>query len=144
MTGLRVRPTVLLVCGVILTGCGTAQGKDPELPEVATLAVAEDGTPGVITLSEAAERRLGITTAPVTADSAGLVVPYAALVYGTDGATAVFVETKPLAYQRTPVTVAVRNGDQVVLTAGPPADTEVVTVGAAELVGIETGLDGEE
>jgi len=56
----------------------------------------------------------------------------------------VFVETEPLAYLRTPVTVAARSGDQVVLTDGPPADTEVVTVGAAELVGIETGLDGEE
>ena len=144
MTGLRVRPTVLLVCAVTLTACGTAQGQDPDLPEVASLAVTEDGTPGVITLSEAAERRLGITTVPVAADAAGLHVPYSALVYGTDGGTTVFVETEPLAYLRTPVTVAARSGDQVVLTAGPPADTEVVTVGAAELVGIETGLDGEE
>jgi hypothetical protein len=145
MTDPRVRPAVLLLaCGVALAGCGTAPGQDPELPKVATVATSEDGTAEVITLSDAAERRLGITTAPVAAGSAGLVVPYAALVYEVDGGTAVFAETEPLTYQRTPVTVAFRNGDQVVLTAGPPADTEVVTVGAAELVGIETGLDGEE
>jgi hypothetical protein len=145
MTGFRVRPAGLLrVCGLALPGCGTAAGQDPELPQVASVADAGDGAPGLITLSEAADRRLGITTAPVTADSAGVVVPYAALIYDTDGGTAVFAETQPLTYQRSPVTVGARSGDQVVLTAGPPAATEVVTVGAAELVGIETGLDGEE
>jgi len=145
MTGHRVRPAVLLVvCVVALAGCGTVEGEDPDLPRVATVATAGDGTGGLITLSEAAERRLGIATAPVATGSAGLVVPYAALVYEVDGRTTVFAETEPLTYQRTPVTVASRSGDQVVLTAGPPAGTEVVTVGAAELVGIETGLDGEE
>ena len=145
MTSRRVRPVVLLlVGGIALTGCGEAQGGESELPEVATVADPEDGGPGIITLSEAADRRLGITTAPVATGGAGLLVPYAALVYGTDGATAVFVETEPLSYRRTPVTVAGRSGDQVALTDGPATGTEVVTVGAAELVGIETGLDGEE
>ena len=145
MTSRRVRPVVLLlVGGIALTGCGEAQGGESELPEVATVADPEDGGPGIITLSEAAGRRLGIATEPVVAGGAGLLVPYAALVYGTDGATAVFVETEPLSYRRTPVTVAGRSGDQVALTDGPATGTEVVTVGAAELVGIETGLDGEE
>jgi hypothetical protein len=136
---------VLLAAGVALTGCeAAAQGADPELAEVATVDAAEDGGPGVITLSERADRRLGIETTPVSADPAGLVVPYAALVYAADGSTWVFVRTEPLTYQRTAVTVKTKTGDQVSLTSGPPVGTEVVTVGAAELVGVETGIDGEE
>jgi len=136
---------LLLAAGVALTGCQVAaQGADPEVAEVATVDATEDGGPGVITLSEPAERRLGIVTTPVAEDPGGLVVPYAALVYGTDGLTWVFVRQEPLTYQRTPVTVAGKSGDQVAITSGPPAGTEVVTVGAAELIGVETGIDGEE
>ena len=72
------------------------------------------------------------------------MIPYAALVYATDGSTWVFVRKEPLTYQPAPVTVAGKTGDQVAITSGPPVGTEVVTVGAAELVGIQTGIDGEE
>jgi hypothetical protein len=136
---------LLLAAAVALTGCqASAGGADPELAEVATVEPDEDGGPGVITLSEPAERRLGMATTPVATDPGGLVVPYAALVYDTDGSTWVFVRQEPLTYQRTAVTVAGKDGDRVVLTDGPPAGTEVVTVGAAELVGVEVGIDGEE
>jgi hypothetical protein len=135
---------VLVAAGVALTGCEAAQGSDPELAEVATVDEGAGGGPGVITLSEPAERRLGIATAPVAAGADGLVVPYAALVYATDGSTWVFVRQDPLVYRRTRVMVAGRAGDQVLVTSGPRAGTEVVTVGAAELVGVETGIDGEE
>ena len=139
------RSALLLAAGVALSGCQVAaEGADPELAEVATVEAAEDGGPGVITLSEPAEQRLGIVTTPVATDPAGLVVPYAALVYETDGSTWVFVRQAPQTYQRAPVTVAGKTGDQVTLTSGPPAGTEVVTVGAAELIGVETGIDGEE
>jgi multidrug efflux pump subunit AcrA (membrane-fusion protein) len=136
---------VLLPAGVALTGCqGAAQGADAELAEAATVDAAEDGGPEVITLSGPAERRLGIETTTVATDPAGLVIPYAALVYASDGSTWVFVRKDPLTYQPAPVTVAGKTGDQVAITSGPPAGTEVVTVGAAELVGIQTGIDGEE
>jgi hypothetical protein len=139
------RPAVvLLTAGVALSGCGAAQGADPELAEVATVDAAEDGGPDLITLSAPAERRLGIETTPVATDPAGLTVPYAALVYATDGSTWVFVRKEPLTYRRTPVTVAGKTGDQVAITSGPPAGTDVVTVGVAELIGVETGIDGEE
>jgi hypothetical protein len=140
----RSAPLLLAVC-VALTGCQVgAQGADAEPAEVATVDAAEDGGPATLTLTERADRRLGIETTPVATDAGGLVVPYAALVYGTDGSTWVFVRTAPQTYQRTPVTVADKTGDQVRIPSGPPAGTEVVTVGAAELIGIETGIDGEE
>jgi hypothetical protein len=140
----RSAPVLLAAC-VALTGCQmAAQGADAEPAEVASVDAAEGGGPATITLTEPAERRLGITTTPVATDPAGLVVPYAALVYETDGSTWVFIRTAPLTYQRALVTVAGETGDQVTLSAGPPAGTEVVTVGAAELIGVETGIDGEE
>ena len=74
----------------------------------------------------------------------GLTVPYGALVYEADGSAWVFVQTRALSYQRAPVHVAGVTGDRVTLTSGPPVGTDVVTVGAAELVGVEIGIDGEE
>jgi hypothetical protein len=136
---------LLLAVATALPACQTAaEGAADELAEVATVEEAPDGGPAVLTLSEAADTRLGMTTAPVTAGPDGLVVPYSALVYAVDGSTWVFVRTEPLTYQRAPVTVARKDGDRVHLSEGPPAGTEVVTVGAAELVGVETGIDGEE
>jgi hypothetical protein len=141
----RLHATLLVAAGMGLAGCqAAAQGMDAEPAEVATFEAAEDGGPGVITLAEPAERRLGIETTPVATGPAGLVIEYAALVYAPDGSTWVFAREEPLTYRRTPVVVAGRNGDQVALSTGPPAGTEVVTVGVPELVGVESGIDGEE
>jgi hypothetical protein len=136
---------LLVAAGLALAGCGAAAGgADTALPEVASVATPQDGGPAVITLSEAAEQRLGIQTAAVAAGPTGPTVPFAALVYQPDGSTWVFVRTEPFTYRRTAVAVGPKSGDQMTLTSGPPAGTEVVTVGAAELVGVEIGIDGEE
>jgi hypothetical protein len=131
--------------GLALAGCGVeAQGADAAVAEVASVAVPADGGPGIVTLSEAAEERLGVATAAVTAAPSGLVVPYAAVVYEADGSSWVFVRTEPSTYRRAAIAISGITGDQVALASGPPAGTEVVTVGAAELVGVEIGIDGEE
>src|SRR4051812_41581011 len=114
----------LLAAGLALAGCGgAAQGADTALPEVATVITPDDGGPAQITLSEAAENRLGIETAAVADGPAGLTVPYAALVYEADGSTWVFVRTEAFSYQRAAVTVTGKSGDQVTLSAGPAAGT---------------------
>jgi hypothetical protein len=41
------------------------------------------------------------------------------------------------------VTIKQVDGDAVTLSAGPPAGTEVVTVGAVELWGAELGIAGK-
>jgi hypothetical protein len=105
---------------------------------------AADGGPVVVTLDERAETRLGVTTAAVTRDDTGLRLPYAAVVYDADGSAWAFVRTAPSTYQRAAIEISRIDGDQVTLISGPSAGTEVVTVGAAELVGVETGIDGEE
>jgi hypothetical protein len=135
---------LLTATGLALAGCGTAAGADIAPAEVASVDTSQEGQPGVITLADAAARRLGMQTAAVADGPNGLTVPYGALVYEADGSSWVFVQTKPLTYQRAPIVVTGISGDQVTLSSGPEAGTAVVTVGAAELVGVETGIDGEE
>jgi hypothetical protein len=136
----------LLITGsLVLAGCGgSAQGAAEQPAEVATVDTPKDGGPGVITLVEEAAKRLDIKTTPVTAGPAGLVVPYTAVVYEPDGSPWVFVQTEELTYQRAAIAVTSIAGDQVTVSSGPQAGTEVVSQGAAELVGVETGIDGEE
>jgi hypothetical protein len=133
-----------VAAGVGLAGCGQAQGADKAAAEVASVDLPQDGGPGLITLSGAAEKRLDVRTAAVTQGPAGPVIPYAAVVYEADGSSWAFVRTEALTYQRAPIAISGITGDQVTLTSGPPAGTEVVIMGAAELVGVEIGIDGEE
>jgi hypothetical protein len=57
--------------------------------------------------------------------------------YNNDGSTFAYTSPEPLAYVQQPITVDSINGTQAVLAAGPAAGTQVVTVGAAELLGVE-------
>jgi len=71
------------------------------------------------------------------------IVPYDAVVYGPNGETWVFVSTEPLTFFRYPVNIEYIEGDLAVLSEGPAAGTEVVTVGAAELFGSELEFEEE-
>jgi hypothetical protein len=97
-----------------------------------------------LTLTAKAAERLGIQTAQVreqtVAGKRRKVIPYGALLYDSKGATYVYVTQQPLTYVRQPVTVDYVGAGIVVLTAGPAAGTQVVSVGAAELYGTETGV----
>jgi hypothetical protein len=97
-----------------------------------------------LTLTPKAVERLGIQTAPLSeATVAGKkrkVVPYGAVLYNADGTTSVYVSSAPNTYVREPITVDFIEGDRAVLVAGPAVGTVIVTVGAAELYGTETGV----
>ncbi len=68
------------------------------------------------------------------------VVPYQAVLYGVHGETWVYSEPEPLVYVRLPIVVDYIEGDLAYLSEGPEVGTAVVTVGAAELLGTETGV----
>jgi hypothetical protein len=97
-----------------------------------------------LTLTPKAVERLGIQTTPVREETVDgkrrKVVPYGAVLYDADGKTSVYVTSAPNVYVREPITVDLIEGDRVVLEAGPAAGTAVVSVGAAELYGTETGV----
>jgi multidrug efflux pump subunit AcrA (membrane-fusion protein) len=137
---------LMVAAGLALAGCGgAAQGANPAPPEVATVDAVAGGGPALVTLTEVAERRLVIRTAPVRPEAGGdVVVPYSAVVYEPDGSSWVYERVDPHTYQRTAITIATISRGQVTLTSGPRPGAQVVTQGAAELVGVETGIDGEE
>jgi hypothetical protein len=68
------------------------------------------------------------------------IVPYQAVLYGVHGETWVYSEPEPLVYVRVPIVVDFIEGDLAYLWEGPEVGTAVVTVGAAELLGTETGV----
>jgi hypothetical protein len=133
--------------GLALSGCGgSAEGAGPAaVQQAATRVAGHDGEPATVALSGAAEQRLDIRTAPVSAAAGGtLTVPYGAVVYQPDGSAWAYAQISPRHYQREAITIRGITGDTVTLASGPAAGTAVVVQGAAELVGVETGIDGEE
>jgi len=100
-----------------------------------------------VTVTEEAAKRLDIQTSAVhTVLVRGVqrrVIPYAAILYDTEGHTWAYTTTESLTFIRAPVTVDYIEGDVAVLSAGPPSGTLVVTVGAAELYGCEEEFEEE-
>lgn len=137
---------LVAAAGLGLSGCAAAQGAatTTAVEQPATLQEGTDGAPGVVMLSERAEQRLDIRTAPVTGSGSSLTVPYSSVVYEPDGSSWAYVQTEPRTYQRQQIAITAITGDQATLTSGPRAGALVVTQGAAELVGVETGIDGEQ
>jgi hypothetical protein len=101
-----------------------------------------------VILTEKAADRLGITTEPVRqlpsagAAGAAAAVPFDAVIYDKHGNTWAYTNPAPLTYVRAKLTIGRVDGSLAELTAGPVAGTPVVTVGAAELIGVEYGVDG--
>ena len=94
-----------------------------------------------ITLTAKAAERLDIRTGKTATDASGaMTTPYAALVYDSKGMTWVYTNPEPLVYVRAPVVVASIKGPNVILKEGPPAGTNVVVTGVAELYGAESGM----
>jgi hypothetical protein len=139
--------SALLAAGLGLTACETeASGAEAEeaIAAAASVEPAADGGPSRLILTEESVLRLGLETSPVEGASGDLRVPYAAVVYDADGFSWAFVEVEDRVYQRAPITIATIQGDVVQLTDGPEPGTQVVTVAAAELVGVEAGISGGE
>lgn len=135
---------VTLVCLVLATaalpiaGCTeveteTATGYEPSTLE----PVKGNDDLQRVTFTEEGARRVDLQTAAVRRSGKHKVVPYAALLYDPEGKTYVYTSPKPLEYLREEVKVDRIEGQRVLVSRGPPAGTEVVTVGAAEVYGTE-------
>ena len=66
-----------------------------------------------------------------------MVVPYGAVYYDAKGGAWVYVNPKPLVFERQPIVIERVVGDLAVLSDGPSVGTKVVTIGAALLYGAE-------
>jgi hypothetical protein len=129
----------LLVVPLLLAACG---GEAEH--EAATAAVVEevDGTDlSKVTLTPEAAKRLDIKTAAVTANGAGRVIPYAAVLYSPTGETWAYTNPEGLTFVRAPIVVERIEGGRAMLTKGPAPGSKVATAGVAELYGAESGID---
>jgi hypothetical protein len=89
-----------------------------------------------------AKQRVFVEVSMIPSGPMQRIVPYDAVLYDLNGKAWVFTNPEPLVYVRAPITVDYIEEDLAVLTEGPPAGTEVVTAGASELFGAETGIGG--
>jgi len=123
-----------------------------------TAAATEEGGPAKVehlkgaeptrvTLTEEAAKRLDIQTAAIRdmeiAGAQRKVIPYAAVLYDTQGNTWTYSNPEPLVFVRHKITVDRIEGEMAVLADGPAAGTAVVTVGAQELYGSELEFEEE-
>jgi len=137
---------VVTTLALLVSGC--AQSTEPEAPADEGLAQIEDiagSDVKKITLTDDAVERIGVETVPVVAADGGRIqVPSATVLYDQEGKTWVFTEPEHDVFVREQVTVIGTNGDDMILSNGPTADTPVVTVGVPELYGTELGVGDPE
>ena len=138
---------VVVVC-MGLTGCRqpASTGGEEESGPV-SVEHLQGPQPARVTLTEEAMKRLDIQTEMIRdAEIDGRlrkVIPYAAVLYDTQGDTWTYASPKAGVFVRNHITVDRITGDLAVLADGPPSGTAVVTVGAAELYGSENEFEEE-
>jgi hypothetical protein len=134
---------LILIAGVVsLSACSgeVSSGYDYETAthhEPAKLEPIKGTDVQRVTFDAEAAKRAGVQTAPIRQNGQGTVIPYEAVIYTPDGGEYTYTAPKPLTYVRQEIDVERVDGDSVVLSDSPPAGTEVVTVGAAEVYGTE-------
>jgi hypothetical protein len=136
----------LLLTSLLLSACGSRgiPVTGGEKPKPAHLEPIEGSDLQRVLLTEKAAQRIDLQTAPVTSrlvnGSSRDVVPYAAVIYDTEGNTWVYTNPEPLVFVRAPIEVDHIEGDEAILANRWNSRAHVVTVGVAELYGTETGV----
>lgn len=137
---------------VACAGCGVSKPAAATPVEPATLERVAGSDLQRVRLTQRASERLGVKTtvvreadvarkgAPAGSAARRIVVPYSAVLYDVRGDTWTYVSPEPLVFVRHPVRVDYIEGDLAILLEGPPSGAAVVTVGVAELFGIELGV----
>jgi hypothetical protein len=136
--------TAMLVVTFALVGCKEgAVEEETGGSDLATVEPIEGSDVARVTLTAEAAERIDVQTRPVGSARGTEWIPYASVLYDPAGETWTYTNPEELVYVRAPIDVIRINGDRALLSDGPPLGTEVVTVGAAELLGTEYEV-GEE
>jgi hypothetical protein len=134
---------VVAVAVATSTGCAEIESVTAEPYEPAALESTGPDKPARVILTEEAVDRVALQTTEVKALGKDLTVDHAALVFDKAGKPWVFSVVGPRTYVRATVTIKEVQDNVMTLSAGPPAGTQVVTVGAIELWGAELGIAGK-
>lgn len=125
----------LILAGLLLSACGPKESASEKI--VPSQLEPIDGTDlSKVILTEKAAERIGIETVAAS----GTSVPYAAVIYDTEGNTWIYTNPEPLTFVREPIVIDHIEGDTAVLAESLPSELNVVTVGVSELYGTETGV----
>jgi multidrug efflux pump subunit AcrA (membrane-fusion protein) len=95
-----------------------------------------------VTFTEEGAARTDLQTGKVTRSGGNKTIPYEALIYNDEAKTFVYTSSRPLNYERVPITVDRIEGNRVLMSKGPAVGTTVVTVGATEVYGAELDIAG--
>jgi hypothetical protein len=136
--GAAVVLAVLPLPGCTETVTETVSGYEPASLE----PVAGAGDVKRVRFTAEGAQRTGLRTASVRRRAGLIVVPYAAVLYEPEGTTFVYTSSAPLTFVREEVGVERIEGDLALLSDGPAAGTEVVTVGATQVHGTELEIAG--
>jgi hypothetical protein len=124
---------------VLLTGCGGTISDEYVIEHQPYALEPIEGEEVLrVTLTQAAVEHAGIETDPVERRGSRLMVPYDAVYLDAHGEFWVYTNPEPLVFVRAPIEIARETSTQAFLSDGPPAGTQVVTVGVPELYGSET------
>ncbi len=145
----RLIVATLIAIGVGLPACTKTSSEQLAPPLPASVESIAGTDVARVTLTADAARRLDVQTAPVLVPPGGhqgrarMVIPYAAVLYDPNGDTWAYTNPEPLVFVRARISVDHIEGSHAFLSSGPPLGTEVVTVGAPELLGVEYRVGGE-
>lgn len=144
----RWMAALLIVFVVLLPACATVEEEEPSGKSPARIEPIEGTELVRVILTAEAVERLDMQTAPVRdagraekAGGSGQVIPYTSVFYGLTGDTWTYTNPEPRTFERAPIEIDHIDGNRVFLSDGPSSGTAVVTRGAAELFGVETGVD---
>jgi hypothetical protein len=133
---------VVITAGLLLSACETpAEEEGGE--EAAAVEPIKGSDVNRVTLTKESAERLGIETGSIQRVGGRTVVSDAAVLYDPEGKTFTYASPKPLTFVRRDITVDHIDGTKAILKNGPPVGTAVVTVGSAELSGLENEYEPE-
>jgi hypothetical protein len=135
----------VVVVAMLPAACAKVAEEEEGINEPATVEPVE-GNPDVlrVTVTAEAAERLDIRSSRVRAageSASGTVIPYAAVFYTANGDTWTYTSPEPLTFVREAIVIDDIVGNRAFLSDGPASGTTVVTQGAAELYGTETGVE---
>ncbi len=136
----RSGASVALAATLLLSACAEAPSGEHEVVEPVRLEEIEGSDFERVILTPQAVQRTGIETVAVKKEGKRLVVPSAAVFFDEHGDAWVYVNPKPLTFERHLVEIFTEEDDAAYLSDGPAPGTLVVTVGVPELYGAESEI----
>lgn len=132
---------LLLAMSIVNNACSKHSSPHQKIqPAKVEKPTDSSGTPKV-TLTSEARGRLGIESRLFSKDQNGRIsIPVSSLIYDTKGTAWVFVEIAPSEFHREQIRVLRTLGNQIQIESMLTDSTPIVTQGAAELNGTESGV----